>query len=129
MTWDAHVHELLKTGNVKHAAIVGLDGGTWAASDGFTVSVDEAQTLVRALDDQDEAAMLPKRGVIVNKTPYMYLRHEDGRNVFGSAKTGGVCVTKTSTALVIATYETPMSFQACICDVEKFADYLISMQL
>lgn len=31
---------------VKHAAIVGLDGGTWAASDGFTVSVDEAQTLV-----------------------------------------------------------------------------------
>lgn len=39
MSWQSYVDtNLVGTGNVTSAAIVGLKGGVWAASAGFTVS-------------------------------------------------------------------------------------------
>lgn len=41
----------------------------------------------------------------------------------------GICVAKSTQALVIATYASPMSFQDCICSVEKLTEYLISVSI
>ncbi len=41
----------------------------------------------------------------------------------------GVILTRTTSVLLVATYEPPQSFADCICEVEKLADYYISMQL
>lgn len=55
MSWQSYVDtNLVGTGNVTSAAIVGLKGGVWAASTGFTVS--------RLSRRQDMAARLLERG-------------------------------------------------------------------
>ena len=38
-------------------------------------------------------------------------------------------VTRTTSTLIVALYESPVSFTDCICEVEKLADYYVSMQL
>ena len=39
MSWQAYVdNNLVGTGNVKQAALLGHDGTVWASSEGFTVS-------------------------------------------------------------------------------------------
>lgn len=39
MSWQSYVDtNLVGTGNVTQAAIIGLKGGVWASSSGFTVS-------------------------------------------------------------------------------------------
>ena len=43
--------------------------------------------------------------------------------------TGGCLVTKTTKTLIIAVYESPISATDCVVEVERFADYFISMQL
>ena len=36
---------------------------------------------------------------------------------------------KTTKAVILATYENPISAAECVCDVEGIADYFISMQM
>jgi profilin len=49
MSWQTYVDtNLVGTGSVTKAAIVGHDGGSWAASAGFAVGADEAKALVAA---------------------------------------------------------------------------------
>jgi profilin len=49
MSWQSYVDtNLVGTGSVTKAAIVGHDGGSWAASAGFSIGADEAKALVAA---------------------------------------------------------------------------------
>jgi hypothetical protein len=38
-------------------------------------------------------------------------------------------VTKTTTAMIVAVFESPTTASDCVCTVEAMADYFISMQL
>ena len=41
----------------------------------------------------------------------------------------GCVITKTGQCVIIAVFESPISPSDCVCEVEKLADYLISMQM
>lgn len=51
MSWSSYIDNLLASGNVKKAAICGHDGSLWAASEGFSVSPDEAKNLLTAFSN------------------------------------------------------------------------------
>eukprot|EP00041_Stephanoeca_diplocostata_P003757 m.37680 g.37680 ORF g.37680 m.37680 type:complete len:131 (-) comp14585_c1_seq4:2300-2692(-) len=127
-TWTQHVQALVSTGNVKQCSIHGVDGNLWASTEGFSPSVEEAAAINKYLSDDFAAQLLPAAGVVANGTKYMYVRHQPDRNVYAKRGAGGICVGKSGRALVFATYESPMSFQNCIYEVEKLVDFLISMQ-
>ena len=42
---------------------------------------------------------------------------------------GGVYVTKTGKTAIFAVFEAPASLADCACEVEKLADYYVSMQM
>eukprot|EP00038_Savillea_parva_P000553 m.96902 g.96902 ORF g.96902 m.96902 type:complete len:131 (-) comp10189_c0_seq1:209-601(-) len=129
MSWSSHIDAMLATGTVRACSIHSLaDGGLWAGSPGFTPSQQEAMNLSAALQDEDRMQMLIKGKIVANGASYMYVRHDPGRNVYAKQGATGLCVCKSTAALIIATYVSPMSFEGCIGTVEKVADYLISMQ-
>jgi profilin len=52
MSWQDYVDvNLVGSGKVSRACIIGLDGGVWASSPGFQVSGDEATKLLKAFQD------------------------------------------------------------------------------
>lgn len=127
--WSEQISSLIATGHVTRAAIHGLDGSCWASSAGFKVSVPEAKSLRGAIESPEYAALLPIHGMVVAGEKYTYLRSDKGRNLLGKKGLGGCFVTKTSKALIIAVFDSPISPADCVVAVERFADYLVSMQL
>lgn len=52
MSWNTYVETLENSGNVKKAAICGLDGSLWAASSGWTIKPEEVKTLNSCFSDK-----------------------------------------------------------------------------
>ncbi|WFD28617.1 profilin, required for normal timing of actin polymerization in response to thermal stress [Malassezia nana] len=82
MSWQGYVDtNLVGTGKVTTAAIIGLKGGVWASSNGFNVSAEEQQSIIRGLDDP---APLQASGVYVNGKKYLTLQ-ANPRSIYGKA--------------------------------------------
>lgn len=80
MSWQAYVDtNLVGTGHVAKAAILGLDGSKWAASAGFNVTADEGKKIVAALKD---ASAIRANGLYVAGVKYLALKCDD-RSVYG----------------------------------------------
>ncbi|EGD82132.1 hypothetical protein PTSG_02806 [Salpingoeca rosetta] len=129
MSWQSHVEALEANGHVTKVAIHGQDGNKWASSTDFDLNPDEVRSLIYAIDNEQAAALLPQHGVLVHATKYQYLRRDAGRSIYAKSRTGGAVVCKTTKAVIIATFENPISATDCVCDVERFADFLVSMQM
>uniref|UniRef100_A0A2P2HWH8 Profilin n=1 Tax=Hirondellea gigas TaxID=1518452 RepID=A0A2P2HWH8_9CRUS len=121
MSWDAYISDqLLGTGNIKSAAICGLDGTTWASSENFIVTNEEALKLIGAFND---ASGLASGGMHLSGVRYIYLSGTD--EVLRAKKDKvGVHISKTKTAIIIALYEEPIQPGQCAMTVEALADYL-----
>ena len=88
MSWQAYVDtNLVGTGKVSRAAILGLKGGVWATSPGFTVSPEEQSAIIKGLDDP---APLQASGIYANGKKYLTLQ-ANARSIYGKA---GVSVTR-----------------------------------
>ena len=82
MSWQGYVDtNLVGTGKVTTAAIIGLKGGVWAASPGFNVSPEEQQAIIKGLDDPTP---LQASGVYVNGKKYLTLQ-ANPRSIYGKA--------------------------------------------
>lgn len=57
MSWNSYIENLQASGSVKKAAICGHDGSQWAASEGFSVTPDEAKNLVAAFTNSSTLTM------------------------------------------------------------------------
>ncbi|XP_014661750.1 PREDICTED: profilin-like [Priapulus caudatus] len=122
MSWQSYVDEqLIGSGCVKHGAIVGLQGGTWAASPGFAVSEAEIAKLVKGFG---EASSLQAEGVHANGIKYMCLNAGD-KVIRAKFKNTGLVAAKTNQAVLIGYFEEPMLIGNCSATVEKLQDYLI----
>ena len=52
MSWQGYVdNNLVGTGKVSQAAIIGLKGGVWATSPGFNVATNEQQAIIGGFND------------------------------------------------------------------------------
>ncbi len=144
--WQAFVDDaLMKTGQVTAAAIFGLDGVKWAATKNFNVqyfvssifnsghafcllngqvSPSEVSLLLTCMTGDSSAVR--RGGIKVGGQEYIFLRHEEGRSIYGrKGASRGVCIAKTKKAMIIGVYSSGIQPGNCNKVVEKLADYLI----
>jgi len=121
MSWSAYISDQLEgSGHVTRAAIAGLDGQTWAASEGFTVSPTEVKGLVAAFTNPDA---MRAGGMHVGDIKFIFLSGTE-EVLRGKKGKQGVHVAKTNTCVIVAIYEEPIQAQQCATTVENLADYL-----
>ncbi|KAI9348827.1 profilin [Pilaira anomala] len=125
MSWQAYVDDnLVGTGFVTQAGIYGINGGgLWAASPGFTVQPNEIQEIITGFSNPDA---IRASGIHINGTKYLTLRADD-RSIYGKKGATGVCIVKTTQAILVALYDDKIQPGACTKVVEDLADYLISV--
>ncbi|KAK8382276.1 hypothetical protein O3P69_015304 [Scylla paramamosain] len=74
MSWDSYINNLISSGHVQKAAIYGLDGSKWAASEGFEVSKDEFDAMKAGFSDTKNLTM---SGMRVAQTKFFFLSGSD----------------------------------------------------
>ena len=143
MSWQDYVDtQLVATGQIHEAALVGLDGSLWASTPGFALSSynatvtnedgSEHETLVNEAGDVSSfmtTGSKPSAGLRVNGDKYMVLRTiPDPMTVYGKKPKGGICITKTNQCIIIGTYseEASQTSGGCNLAVENLGDYLRS---
>ncbi|RPD65417.1 profilin [Lentinus tigrinus ALCF2SS1-7] len=124
MSWQAYVDtNLLGTGKISKAAIVGLAGGVWASSPGYTLSADEQKTIVSAFNDP---ANTQAHGIRLAGQKFFTLSAND-RSVYGKKGGDGCVLVKTKQAVLVAEYTAPIQAPEATPVVENLADYLIGV--
>ncbi|KAI7889314.1 profilin [Mucor mucedo] len=125
MSWQSYVdNNLVGTGYVSQAGIYGLNGGgVWAASSGFTVQANEIQEIISGFTKADH---ILASGIHINGTKYLTLSANE-RSIYGKKGSTGVCIVKTTQAVLVALYDDKIQPGACTKVVESLADYLISV--
>ncbi|RUS22003.1 profilin [Endogone sp. FLAS-F59071] len=122
MSWNTYVSQLTDGGKVQAAAIYGLAGGVWAASEGFSLSDAEHEALVAAFDDPSG---IQAKGLHINGVKHFALVAND-RSIYGKMAATGVCCVKTNQAVIIGYYDDKSNGPQCNKATEAIADYLIT---
>jgi len=124
MSWQAYVDQnLVGTGRIQQAAIIGLDGNTWATSAGFAVAPAEGKKVSGAFVNPSD---IIASGVVLNNVKYLALRY-DNRSIYGKKGPGGCVLVKTKQAILIGIYGEGTQPGDATNIVEKLGDYLISV--
>ncbi|MFI8952753.1 profilin [Streptomyces sp. NPDC053750] len=114
-------NNLLGSGCIAEAAIIGHDGETLAASADFTVSQSEADALLQGFKYPD--SMFPT-GFHVNGVKYFTLRSDD-RTIQGKHGANDIISVKTSKTVVLGIHTNSATTRDAVMVVERLADYLI----
>ncbi|EJD38331.1 profilin [Auricularia subglabra TFB-10046 SS5] len=124
MSWQAYVDtNLVGSGKVTRAAIVGQQGGVWASSGGFTLTPQEVTAVINLFKDPVNAQA---NGIRLGQTKYFTLSVND-RSLYGKKAADGCVIVKTKQAILVAEYSAPIQAPECTTIVEGLADYLINV--
>ncbi|KIO32638.1 hypothetical protein M407DRAFT_241333 [Tulasnella calospora MUT 4182] len=121
MSWQTYVDtNLVGTGKVSKAAIVGQQGGVWATSPGFTLSQEEQNAVVGAWRDP---SVVQASGVKLASVKYFTLQATP-EHIYGKKGADGCIIVKTKQAILVAVYGEPTQAPEATTVVEGLADYL-----
>jgi len=121
MSWQAYVDtNLVGSGKIAKAAILGLAGGVWASSAGYTISPQEQQAIVNGFKD---AKAVQESGVRVAGNKFFVIQATDG-SIYGKKQADGVVLVKTNQAVLVAEYVAPVQAPEATPIVESLGDYL-----
>ncbi|KAF5309831.1 hypothetical protein D9619_010321 [Psilocybe cf. subviscida] len=124
MSWQAYVDtNLVGSGKVTRAAILGQKGGVWASSPGFTISPEEEKAIIKGYTDNDS---IRANGVRLGGQKFFTLSVE-GRTIQAKKGADGVVIVQTKQAILVAVYESPLQAPETTPIVEALADYMISV--
>ncbi|KAF8504469.1 profilin [Russula emetica] len=124
MSWQAYVDtNLLGTGKISKAAILGQQGGSWATSKGYTLSTEEQKAIVASFTNP---AKVQESGIRLAGHKFFALR-ADERSVYLKKGGDGACLVKTKQAVLVAEYVAPIQAGEATPVVEGLADYLIGV--
>ena len=124
MAWVDFVNNnLVGSGNVSKAAIIGFDGAIWGKSDNFNITLEEAGAVARGFANQDA---LLGTGLRFEGEKYFVLRADDER-IIGKKASNGFFVYKTGQAYIISIYENGVQPEACSKTTGALADYFKSI--
>jgi len=124
MSWQAYVDtNLVGSGRVSKAAILGLQGGVWAASPGYLISTTEQAAIVGAYTSADS---IQANGIRLAGQKFFTTSAID-RTIKGKQGGDGVIIVKTTQAVLVAEYVAPIQAPEASTVVEGLADYLISV--
>jgi len=123
MSWQVYVDSnLVGSGKVQQAAIIGLQGGVWAASPGFSLSADEQKAVTKVHLDPGKAQ---SEGVRLAGQKYFTIQSGE-RSIYGKKQADGCLLVKTKQAVLVAVYKAPTQAAEATPIVEGLADYLIN---
>ncbi|KDR79248.1 hypothetical protein GALMADRAFT_223484 [Galerina marginata CBS 339.88] len=124
MSWQAYVDSnLVGSGKVSKAAILGLAGGVWAASSEYTLSTEEQKAIVNGFVKPDT---VQASGVRLAGQKYFTLS-ANPRTIQAKKGADGAVIVKTKQAILVAEYNAPIQAAETTPIVEGLADYLISV--
>ncbi|GAA5995667.1 profilin [Rhodotorula paludigena] len=124
MSWQTYVDSnLVGSGKVSRAAILGQQGGVWASSAGYDLAPEEQSAILASFSD---AASAQANGVRARGQKYLCIRADD-RSVYGKKQADGIICVKTTQAVLVAEYEAPILAGEATKVVEELADYLIGV--
>ncbi|OSX62169.1 hypothetical protein POSPLADRAFT_1039961 [Postia placenta MAD-698-R-SB12] len=124
MSWQAYVdNNLVGSGKVSKAAIIGLAGGVWASSAGYTLSAQEQKDIVAAFANPAQAQA---SGVRLAGQKFFVLQAND-RSIYGKKQADGCVLVKTKQAVLVTEYVAPLQAPESTPIVENLADYLIGV--
>ncbi|KAH9846389.1 profilin [Lenzites betulinus] len=124
MSWQAYVDtNLVGSGKIARAAIIGLAGGVWASSPGYTLSADEQKAIIAGFANTDAVVT---SGVRLAGQKFFVLRVVD-HSIYGKKQADGCVIVKTKQAVLVAEYQSPIQAPEATVVVEALADYLISV--
>ncbi|WWC67358.1 uncharacterized protein I206_101266 [Kwoniella pini CBS 10737] len=125
MSWQAYVDDhLVATGKITKGAIIGKQGGIWAASPGYNLAQNEQDVLVKTAFTQPD--QLRANGIHLNGFKFMTLQATPDE-VIGRKGERGVFIIPTTQAILVAEYDAPISAPEANIVVAKLADYLKSV--
>ncbi|KAI9786246.1 MAG: profilin, required for normal timing of actin polymerization in response to thermal stress [Geoglossum umbratile] len=115
---------LVGTGKLDRAAIFNTEGtSVWASSPGFMVSPQEIKEAIGAYKDPEKVR---SSGLYVEGEKYVVLKADD-RSLYARKGKEGVCIVKTSQAILVSHYSETVQPGEAAHIVEQLADYLISV--
>jgi len=124
MSWQSYVDDqLLATGQVADAIIMGHDGNAWATSAGANAKPEQLKAIVTNFGD---IPTLAQNGITIGDTKYMFLSASD-KVIRGKRNQNGIHIMKTVQAIIIAIYKEPTMPEQCATVTEKLGEYLISV--
>ncbi|KAI0311913.1 profilin [Amylostereum chailletii] len=124
MSWQTYVDSnLVGSGKIARGAILGLSGGVWASSPGYTLSADEQKAVVNAFKDP---AAVQASGFRLAGQKFFALQAND-RSVYGKKQADGAILVKTKQAVLVAEYIAPTQAPEATIVAEGLADYLIGV--
>lgn len=124
MSWQAYVdNNLVGSGKVSKAAIIGQAGGVWAASPGYNLSPAEQKAIVNAFKNLGEAQA---HGVRLAGRKFFVLSAV-GDQILGKSQADGCTIVKTKQAILVTEYAAPIQHPESVPIVAALADYLKSV--
>ena len=129
MSWQAYVDDqLIGTGMVNKACIIGLNGAVWAQSAGFTITPEECVNLATIANGlpgtvSGEGA----RPILIAGVKYIFLgtsRERENDVFYIRQGSDGAVIAKTNQCVLVGMYGDGMQPGSCNMTVEKLADYL-----
>ncbi|CAD6891892.1 unnamed protein product [Tilletia controversa] len=123
MSWQTYVDtNLVGTGFISRAAILGLKGGVWATTPGFDIAPAEQTALIEAFSNPENAQ---SAGMRVAGKKYFTLQAND-RSYYGKQGPDGLICVKTNQAVLVGLYASPTQPGDATKTVEGLGDYLIN---
>lgn len=122
--WQSYVDDnLIGSGKFSRAAVIGLAGGQWAASDGFTLSDAEQRSIVTGFSDP---VQIQSSGFRLGGVKYSVVSCEPLR-IYAKASANGCVLVKTQQAVLVGEYQAPVQAGEAAPVVEQLGDYLRSV--
>eukprot|EP00270_Netrium_digitus_P010856 TRINITY_DN338_c0_g2_i1.p2 TRINITY_DN338_c0_g2~~TRINITY_DN338_c0_g2_i1.p2 ORF type:complete len:122 (-),score=14.43 TRINITY_DN338_c0_g2_i1:341-706(-) len=104
------------------SAILGHDGSVWAQSAAFpNITTEQINNIMAGFDD---AGILAQKGLKLGDDKFMVIQGEPGIALRGKKGSGGCCIRKTTSALIVGIYDKPTQPGECNMVVENMGDYL-----
>jgi len=124
MSWQAYVDDqLLKTGKIQRAAILGKSGGVWAASKEYKLTSEEQKAVTVAFSNLEATRA---GGIRLGGKKYFTLSATE-KSVYGKKGADGCVLVKTEQAILVAEYDAPNQQPEAVDVVEKLGEYLKSV--
>ncbi|KAJ1026153.1 hypothetical protein NDA18_003812 [Ustilago nuda] len=124
MSWQGYVDtNLVGTGKISQAAIIGLKGGVWATTSDFNVAPEEQKAIIAGFDDPSG---LQAGGVRANGKKFFTLGVTP-KTIYGKQGGDGLVAVKTNQAVLVCVYLAPIVPGEANKVAEGLGDYLISV--
>jgi len=127
MSWQGYVDtNLVGTGKIAKAAILGQQGGIWAFTPGYTLSSQEQKDILASYSDLGKA-QVQTNGLRLAGQKFFTLQANE-RSIYLKKGGDGAILVKTKLAILVAEYAAPIQAPEATPVVEALADYLINAQ-